>query len=147
MKSIIFQLPSWETSYFLKGMICQPRYILRTFLNFWNFQPIPSYKLHSYKKKLSVCSVTFSCSSDGLHTKRSSWLTYSHFFLATSFLAHVNSFITCRTLAAGTWRITSFFVSEICKKFSRFSLHPSQLSLIEITQDLSMLWKSFFAFL
>ena len=33
-KYIVFQLPSWKTSYFPKGIICQPRHILRIFLNF-----------------------------------------------------------------------------------------------------------------
>jgi len=40
IKYMILQLPSWETPYFLKGMICQPRRILKISLNFRIFQPI-----------------------------------------------------------------------------------------------------------
>ena len=39
-KVINYQLPSWETSYFLNVMMRQPRHILRIFLIFRDFQPI-----------------------------------------------------------------------------------------------------------
>ena len=47
IKSNIFQLPSCEASYVLRGMMCQPRHVLSILY----FSAYPSYKLHSYKKK------------------------------------------------------------------------------------------------
>ena len=50
----IFQLPSWETSCFLKVIMCQPRPFLSNFLTFRASPAYPSYKLHSYKTSSTV---------------------------------------------------------------------------------------------
>ena len=48
----IFKFPGWETSYFLIVMMYKPRHFLSNFLTFWTFSAYPSYKLHSYKKRV-----------------------------------------------------------------------------------------------